>query len=255
MQQLSNILPAAMSSVVLQKERPLGSTTMVGNTNLTPIRANPLTADQLMAIQSRVLRQPLSIKYGERKIYGRKRVSDEFGEYYLENQPIGTEVAVDCVVDVLPNAPDAMLQSALMLSPKEAYAKHFAHLMLHKKFGSTDQDRAVMMADYIQVLQAFPEFIVYSILKHYWENDKRPFVPYIAEIREACDLVQKSLSRAHAAAKEPLKIVKQESPKPEPAKELTAEEKSEESAKIHALVEQALKNCSEGNDFKWGKRA
>jgi hypothetical protein len=214
---LSDILPAVTCNAVMPKEPNPGLMTMAGRTNqLIEARNTPLTENQLTAIASHVLRQPFAIICEDRKIYGRKRFTDENGEYWLDEQVIGTKVTVDCVVDARPEVSKAMLLSALRISPPLACLTHLTHLAMHKKFGTTDQDRTIMLNDYVCALQGFPEFVIYKVCEHYWENDKRPFVPFIDEIKQGCQVFQAALQRLLNIAenKDQLQITKQQAQKP-----------------------------------------
>ena len=96
------------------------------------------------------------------------------------------------VVDVtfVENPSVPMLNAALAQSPRPAYASHITRLALHKKMGSGEADRAVLLVDYADALSQYPEFIVYLVCRNYWENDRRPFVPFIDEIKEACGILR-----------------------------------------------------------------
>lgn len=151
----------------------------------------------------------------ERKIYGRKRLTDDNGEYWLDNQVVDTKIEIDCVIDFKPEMKKDMLLAAIENSPKEACVRHIAHLTLHKKFGSGDHDRAILLNDYVRALQGFPEFVLYQICRFYWESDKRPFVPFIGEIKEACTIFEKALRDQYERMTRPQPMaIKREAPKP-----------------------------------------
>lgn len=194
MQDLKTILEAMKSPEDLQKAQQLGSTTTDGAlTTPLPRRDKPLTEGQLTAIASRTLQQPLTIISEERPTYGLKTLTDEYGAYAVEKQPIGSEKITDVVVDIRSDVPEEFIEAALRLSPVEAITKHLSHLALHKKLGSTTADRAVLLADYVDTLQAYPEFIVHVVCRFYWQTDRRPFIPYIGEMRDACQLAVETL--------------------------------------------------------------
>lgn len=64
---------------------------------------------------------------------------------------------------------------------------------MHKKFGTSQQEIAVKLVDYANALKDFPEFVVFEVCKFYWESDKRPFVPFIAEMKSACEVFHNAL--------------------------------------------------------------
>lgn len=212
MQPLSDILPAVMSGAATPREPKHGLTTMDGRTNqLQQIRPTPLMENQLTEIQSQLLSTPFEITSEQKKIYGKKKFTDENGEYWLDDQLLGTQDGIDCVVNVKKDVPRKIIQSALLVSPQEAYLTHLGHLTLHKKFGSTVEDRTIMLNDYLQGLCCYPEFVVYQVCKHYWQNDRRPFVPFIPEMKEACQIFTDALRYflSRTTEPQPVEITKQ----------------------------------------------
>lgn len=242
MKALGDTLQAMKFPADGEREQRHGLMTTDGQ-SIIQLRQQPLTERQLTEIASLVLRQPFTIVCEEKKVYGTKKFRDEFGDGYSENQVLGTEMVTDCVVDINPSLPVAMLQSALMASPHSAYLKHITHLAMHKKFGSTDQDRTIMLADYVKAIRDFPEFVVYQVCRFYWENDRRPFVPFIGEITDACKSLTECLKNHLQRMQEPSqpKIQKQEV-KQEDWTLPTEEEK----AKAKALVDEAIRYLSAG---------
>ena len=185
-----NTLPEKTKST--SNTRQLGSTEDVGQIACLH-RDTPLTEKRLMEIASQMLRQPFSITYEEKTIYGRKKITDEYGEYWADEQPLGKQEVIDCVIDLIPEK--SALADTLKISAKEAYVKHLTHLLMHKKFGSTNQDRPVMLADYVKALENFPEFVVYQVCRFYWEHDRRPFVPFMGEMADACQIFTDAIKR------------------------------------------------------------
>ena len=199
MQKLSEVLENTLS-LAPEQRNDLSSTPqhgLTGDAGRTSLAIQPrsrsLTERELTEIASQTLQTPFSITSEEKKIYGRKLITDEYGESFAENQFLGTEAGIDCIVDIKPNAPRNILQEALKASPKEACVKHLAHLTMHKKFGSTDTDRKIMLNDYVNGLAGYPEFVLHQVCKHYWQHDRRPFVPFIAEMKEACEIFTDAL--------------------------------------------------------------
>lgn len=114
-------------------------------------------------------------------------------------------------VEFLDDCSLPMLNAALAISPSSACLKHLTHLAMHKKVGSGDKDRAVMLVDYVAALGNFPEFIFAEVCRHYRENDWRPFLPFIGEMKEACVLLQEAFERARNPAP---RLAAPEKPKP-----------------------------------------
>ena len=161
-----------------------------GTTNQLTVhktRSAPLTETQLTEIAFQTLQMPLEISYEKKKVYGRKQVSDGNGDsYFVDHEPVGEENVCVVLTKFRENASLSYLRAALALSPKESTLRHLTRLAIHKKFGSNDADRAILLSDYVTALSDIPEFILFMICKNYWENDRRPFIPFIGEIRSAC---------------------------------------------------------------------
>lgn len=194
MKALGDILPAMKSPEDSQKEQRHGLMTTGGALTIAPHnRESPLTQEQLTEIASRVLTRPLKVTSTERTKYGRKLIEGQ----WFDNEPIGTEIVASIEMDLRGDCPAKFLNAALAMSPRSASTNHITRLAAHKKFfGSSDKDRPVLLVDYAIALAEFPEFVVFSVCRHFWENDKRPFVPFIAELREACELMTAKLEGA-----------------------------------------------------------
>ena len=155
-----------------------------------------------------MLHGALEICYEKKATYGRKLIE---GVWY-EDQRIGEKVEIDLVIKWAEvtnhDALVAMLRSALVVSPPEACLQHLTHLCLHKRLGSNDADRAVLLVDYVKALAGVPEFVMFTICRTYWENDprdmhRRPFVPSIDELNDACRVLTESLERHLERVKNP----------------------------------------------------
>lgn len=183
MKQLSDTLEAMTSLTVLPKAAHHGSTTNAGQI----ARSQSLTANQLTGIASHVLRRGFEIVSEEKPKYLETTHSEE-------PRQVGTETVTDVIADLNQDCSMAMLQTALTVSPRESVLKHLTHLAIHKKFGSSEADRSVLLADYVSALKEYPEYVVYEVCKHYWENDRRPFLPFIGEIKQACEIFKNAIS-------------------------------------------------------------
>lgn len=207
MKALSDTLQAMKLPEGSAKGPPLGSTMTAGLPTILQ-RQNPLTESQLMAIASETLRGGFSLTFEKRTKFGPKTIDG----VVFQNEPIGEENAQWLVADFVPNCQIPLINAALAMSPKECTLKHLLHLAIHKKFGSSEEDRAVMLKDYTDALEGVPEFILYTVCKHYWTKDKRPFMPFVAEIRETCDLLQQAFENK----RKPAKMLEQHVVRPQP---------------------------------------
>lgn len=168
---------------------------------ITLRRTQPLSESQLTRIASSLLLQPLSVRLGSATRYGRKTFTDEFGIYTLDDQPIGTEPTYEASLDLNPDASNAILASALGLSPQEATLGHLVRLSLHKVLGSTEQDRAVLLNDYTQSLSGVPEFVLWLTFRHFMENEPSRFYPSLAAMIEVARSVEDALRQANHSLK------------------------------------------------------
>lgn len=196
MQQLGDTLNAMMSNEASQKEPQLGLTTTDGRTSIEPRRA-PLTESQLTQIASKLLRQAPAICFEKKKKYGRKTVSDDQGTYELDDMVIGEEECVDITFFLNRPLDKKLVESALRNSPPSTVLAHLTRLSLHKRLGSTDQDRQILLHDYADALREFSEFTVFSVCKAFWEDSRSGFYPKIVELREACEAVTAVLKREY----------------------------------------------------------
>ena len=172
-----------------------------------PHRGKALTESQITEIASQTLRAPFKLNSISKPKYGRM-----IDGYWEPNALSGEfESCMEISADFIDNCPLPMLNAALALSPPQACLKHVTHLVLHKKVGSGDHDRAILISDYVSALSGFPEFIFAEVCRHYRENDRRPFLPFIGEMKEACELLQAAFERARNPAP---RLAAPEKPKP-----------------------------------------
>lgn len=186
MQHVGNTLKAMKSPEDLQREQQLGSMT----TDLTiaqSLRETGLTQSQLATIHSKLLRATPAISSRREKIYGRKKSSDEFGEFIIDNAFIGEQDVFEVALLLEPNHTPRVIEAAHRRSPTDAYISHLNHLALHKIFGSSIQDKSILLHDYASALSQFPEFIVWLSCKFFWEKDQNKFFPKIAEVVNLCE--------------------------------------------------------------------
>ena len=188
MQPLSQVLNDTLNT---QREQPKdtlshptnGSLVVTGQTNIaTATRQNPLTESQLTQIQSNLLLGLPSITFERKMKYGRKVSRDEFGEVVDPHGVIGEEEHAVVKIDFAKTFPENMLVSALRPSPVEGTMKHLARLFLHKRLGSTPEDRAILTNDYAERLRNYPEFCVYLACRYFWENSESDFAPNLGKL-------------------------------------------------------------------------
>lgn len=153
-------------------------------------REEALSQNQLTSIASRILSGPFIVISKTEKIRGRKKISDEFGTYWLEDEPIGEREVFSVSVPIFANIPDRALEAAFRRSPINAYLRHLTHLAMHKILGSGSIDRPILLKDYAISLSQFPEFIVWQTCKWFWENDPNKFFPKIVELTDLCEKIQ-----------------------------------------------------------------
>lgn len=186
MKALSDTLNTTLRTLGSPKGLQHGLTIQDGQTGQS--RPQPLMANQLTAIASHVLHRGFEIVSEEKPKYLETSHSED-------PKIVGTQTVIDVIADLNQDCSVAMLQSALMVSPREAVLKHLTHLAIHKKMGSSEADRSVLLADYVSALKDYPEYVIYEVCKHYWENDRRPFLPFIGEMKEACEIFRTAVER------------------------------------------------------------
>lgn len=204
MQKLSKVLDATpfTSGTALSKNNssntpPPGSMADAGTTNiqLAP-RTKPLSEAEHTAIASSLLQSPCEIFTETKKIYGRKQLTDESGQpYFAEGQVIGEEQTTDITLSLNPNIKKSWLESALRPAPIHGITGALTHLMLHKRLGSNDQDRKILLRDYVEAMRGYPEFVVWLVCKTFWQDNTSNFFPKIAELRKCCDAIEQKLRR------------------------------------------------------------
>lgn len=163
----------------------VGSVTVTGTMSTLPSqRPENLTESQLTAIQSKLLQQMPSVTLSSRKKYGKKLVKDEYGQPFLdENAVVGTEEYAEVGLCCLDSVSDAILVSALRPSPVNGCVAHLTRLALHKRLGSTPEDRTLLLNDYGENLRNYPEFAIYLACRWFWENDDSDFAPNLGKLR------------------------------------------------------------------------
>lgn len=196
MKALSDTLQAMKLPEDSGREPPHGLTTTDGRSiigNQIEVRRQPLTESQLTQIASKLLAKPPSISSGKRPVYGRKKISDEFGEYYVEDQPIGEEEAFEVGLVIPANVSEMVIESALRKSPVEATISHLMRLSVHKRLGTSEQDRAILIRDYAESLANIPEFVLHLACKHFRENGESHFFPTIKELKDICREIESAI--------------------------------------------------------------
>ena len=186
MQALSDTLEAMKLNEATPKAPQHGSTMTAGpsNTQLAiQERKQDLTEDQLTQISSSVLAAPFTMTLSKRNKLGRQMIEGQ----WVDGCVVGEESVLEIDVRFVANPPVAMLNAALALSPSTACLKHLMHLALHKRVGTDQKQLTILLADYISALSGFPEFVIWQVCSHYWTNDPRPFLPFIAEMKDACE--------------------------------------------------------------------
>ena len=169
-----------------------------------PRREHPLTESQLTEISSKTLMRPPAITSETVTRYGRKLVRDGADAYYVEGEPVGEETRLSVRCDFLRECSLPMLNAALALNAGvDVYRGHIKRLAAHKRLGDTVAQTGIKLVDYAEALSVFPEFVMATVCRHYWENDRRPFVPFIDEMKEACRNMQMRLEAQKAAMTAP----------------------------------------------------
>lgn len=219
-----------------------GSTPSDGRTSLSLApRDKPLTEKQLTGIASSVLLKPSAIITETKKIYGRKECIDEFGHpYTVDNDVIGEQTVTDITLSIAKDVKQSWLESALRPSPVQGIIAPLTHLSLHKRLGSTDQDRAILLRDYIEALKVYPEFVVWLVCKAFWNDNASNFFPKIVALKTLCDTVERAFRRELPTA---------QIEKPKPQKRLR-EEESEQGKIVRRKLCDFLVNRGEPDHFE-----
>lgn len=208
MKQLADTLPATKLPEDSPKELSPGLTVNAGTSIIEP-RPNPLTESQLTQIASKLLLKPPSVFWTKKKIYDAAGCSDN---------PIGEEDAVDVSIFYRGEMTRQLLEAALRPSPPAACVAHLTRLSIHKRLGSSDADRAMLLHDYADALRDYSDFVVYLACKSLWESNESPFYPKIKTLRDVCEtfhvaftgLIGRLSDQKAIAAAPPPKRVKEE---------------------------------------------
>lgn len=203
MKHVGDTLKAMKSGEVLPRDAQHGSTTTDLTTSSSNQREQPLTESQLISVMSKTLRAPLAVSSKREKIYGRKRLTDEYGEYWVDNQIVDERDVFSVAVLLVPNIPERAIEAAHRRSPTAAYVAHLTRLSMHKILGSSVTDKTILFHDYATALAQFPDFVVWIACKWFWEKDPNKFFPKIAEIADLCEKILAELPRppSHQIAK------------------------------------------------------
>lgn len=196
MQPLSDILPAMMSPEDLQKGQQLGLTTTDGT--MIPIiknRERALTESELTVIASKLLLRAPVVSLTKKNVYATKEIDG----FILENQVVGQEDVIDLSIPYHSNVDLKTIESALRHSPSSASVSHLQRLAMHKRLGSSENDRTVLLHDYVAALKPYSEFTIYLACKSFWETDPSGFYPKVIVLVELCELIHMSLKNILAA--------------------------------------------------------
>ena len=87
-----------------------------------------------------------------------------------------------------------LIEAALRASPGSATIDHLKRLAMHKRLGSNDAERAILLNDYAEALLPYSDFVVYLACKMLWENTENEFYPKIKTIREICETLHRDFS-------------------------------------------------------------
>lgn len=161
-----------------QNSLQVGSTQGAGMTNIQPRQA-PLQESELTKIHSRLLLKTPLLSTVKKKTYGIEG-----------NEPVGEEDALDVQVLLRDNLSQEWIDSALRMSPISATIGHLKRLAMHKRLGSSDSDRSILLHDYSDALKPYSDFTVYLACKIFWERDKSNFFPRVKELSEVCEILR-----------------------------------------------------------------
>lgn len=158
-------------------------------------RKEPLTEIQLTQIASKLLLKMPVISSIKRTITGTKNVESEFGTYEIDNAIVGHEEEIEVKVFLRDGLTRELIEAGLRTSPPAATINHLQRLAMHKRLGSSDRDRTVLLHDYAEALRPYSDFIVYIACKLFWENDADAFFPKIKPLREVCENLHQLFNR------------------------------------------------------------
>lgn len=211
MEKLSAVVANISNSVTAMTEAPNtsshGSTNDVLTTNsqlpALAARENPLTDAQLTQIASAVLLKLPVISSMKKPVYEKKMMRNEDGNDYLIDQMVSYENQLILSLDLKQNITPSFIKSALRHSPPSASITHLTRLAVHKRMGSTDADRSLLLHDFAVALAEFSEFVVFLACKTCWENSESGFYPTIKVLRDICAQIDGTMNRALLAPPEP----------------------------------------------------
>ena len=201
-QTVENIITTATAPNAIQNTSSPGSISGDGRMSiLIQSRNKPLMENELTQIASKLLRKMPVLSSTKRKIYGQKTLIDDYGSsYVVDDEPIGEEDCYELSILVHEKIDAKVIESALRASPPSATLSHLQRLAMHKRLGSSDTDRGVLLHDYAEALRPYSEFVIYVACKSLWEGDDSPFYPKIKPLVELCEQIHLSFTALHANA-------------------------------------------------------
>lgn len=111
--------------------------------------------------------------------------------YNDANEAVGEEDDIDVQILLRDNLTQELIDSVLRSSPAAATMNHLQRLAMHKRLGSSDQDRGVRLHDCAIALRPYSDVVVYLACKAFWETSKKEFFPQIGEIAAVCEILQR----------------------------------------------------------------
>ena len=102
------------------------------------------------------------------------------------------------VQGTLAPAPDQrkLLISALRLGCETGIRLPLVRLAAHKTWASHADQMTLLLADYVNDLAEYPEWVVVSVCDYYRREVVSRFMPSVAEMRQACRALTDTLARA-----------------------------------------------------------
>lgn len=198
-----------------------GLMAMDGSTTTTPAaREHPLTPEQVMAISSCV--RPLLPTVSQKPVYTAATGSDEGGEYAsLKQTGWEPEIVCDGRLAISDEARSRVV-SALRQGPLKSKRQAITRLAAHKHLASNEAQLTLLVSDYSNDLDEFPEYVVLAVCDFYRLEHTGKFMPTVAEMRKVCrDLKNKLLNElGRQEAMEKPKHVEVVKPMPKPADKL-----------------------------------
>lgn len=177
------------------------------------VRKEPLTESQLMQIASKLLLKPPRVLLSKKTKLGTKTVTDETGTYEVEGCDVGEEDDLTLEIYLRDGLVRELFEAALRPSPPSAVLYHLQRLAMHKRLGSDERDRTVLLHDYAEALRCYSDFVVFCACRMFWETNEEPFYPKIKPLRELCELLHQFFTKCLNAPNLPTQIEAQSSAK------------------------------------------